>query len=169
MRKIFALVFVLLLGGSLFFMDGLWGSWADRVLFGRELKFGQAQRLLAEGRLDSNERLLKEFVLEGGGPGNLRALALFHLGNHSILRAMQGDPTGAKDADFHYREALRNDPALFPAKANLEILIRASEGKKKSQEEPDSSDEGEERSMESEEDESQRGPTVSPPFLGNTP
>lgn len=162
------LVFILLLGGSLFFMDGLWGSWADRIFFSRQLKMAENDQLLTQGRLEDHEKGLKEYVLEEGGPVQLRALALFRLGNHSIGKALQGDPTAAKDADFYFREALRNDPSLLPAKANLEILIKQSEEKKKTPERQESTQE-EAGSDSSEEQESQKGPTVSPPFLGNTP
>ncbi len=80
-------------------------------------------------------------------------------------KASGGDPAAARDARFYFEEALRNDPALFPAKYNLELLL------KKAQQETEKKKDGssQEGRQTEEKKELEQTPVVKPPFLGTNP
>lgn len=168
MKKSILLLAAAVLGVALLSLGGVAGSWLDRMLFDDEVRLSEAFGHLAQGDMDAHEKALKEYVLAGGGSKPLRSLALYNLGNCALARAQGGDPVAAKDAMFYFKEALRNDPLLYPAKFNLEILTRSGEEEKKA---GGSSESGpKERTDEKDEEEETRESLVfPPPFLGSSP
>ncbi len=168
--KKFAVFFVFLpLGLGFIFLGGILGPWVDQVFHRPELLLSQSADLYEEGNLDACEKALKEFILLERASPNLRSVAFYNLGSISVDKARKGDPGATEDALFYFKEALRNDPLLFPAKYNLELLLRmrrkeeSREGKSQgsSQNHPSSTDEQKEKLK--------QGLTTKPPFLGSNP
>jgi hypothetical protein len=167
MKTIISLLLVSLLGLTLFFLNGAIGSWMDRMLFDDKLRLSKAYGPLEQGNMDGHEKALTDYVIANRGSKPLRALALYNLGVCALARAERGDPVGAKDAFFYFKEALRNDPLLFPAKFNLEILLRADSQRPKPEGEQTSNPEGDLEEVD--EEELREGILFPPPFLGSTP
>jgi hypothetical protein len=167
MKKMILLSALFLVGLSLFLMNRTIGAGIDRMLFDHEIRLTEANSRLEKGDMDGHEKGLTEYVLTEGGSMTLRAIALYNLGNCALARAAQGDPAAGKDALYYFREALRNDPLLFPAKFNLEILTRSRSGKDEQEGEGEA---GPETARTQEETEDlEEGVVFPPPFLGSTP
>jgi hypothetical protein len=168
MKEITAFLLVTLLGATLFLLNGPVGPWADNLLFDEEIRLSEAYGYLEQGDQEAHEKGLAQYILAGGGSKSARALALYNLGHSALTRAHRGDPAAAKDAIFYFKEALRNDSLLFPAKHNLEILVRMNEEKRKS-EGRDTAKNRDGEKAEHEEEKTDEGLNFPPPFLGSTP
>lgn len=167
MKKMVLLFMVSLVGLGLFFLNGIAGSWIDRMLFDDKIRLSEAFRHLEQRNIEAYEKALTEYVLANRGSKSLRALALYNLGDFALERARQGDPVAAKDALFYFKEALRNDPLLFPAKFNLEILIRSGRDQEKAGGDQKSSPK--DRKQEKNGEEPKEAVVFPPPFLGSSP
>ncbi|RJR39646.1 MAG: hypothetical protein C4576_20920 [Desulfobacteraceae bacterium] len=163
---VFALAF--LFGLILFLLNGPIGSRVDNIIFDQEIRLSKAFNDLEKGDQEAHDKGLAEFILSGRGSKPVRALALYNLGNSALTRAGKGDQAAAKDVLFYFKEALRNDPLLFPAKFNLEILVRANKEKEKG-EGRDTSKQREGEQEESKEQKPDEGLDFPPPLLGSTP
>jgi hypothetical protein len=168
MKKIVALLMVSFFGLILFLLNGTIGRWADNLLFDREIRLSEAYGYLEEGNPEAHDKALTEYILADGRSKTSRALALYNLGNSAMTRSQGGDPAAAKDALFYFKEALRNDPQLFPAKYNLEILIRMNEEKRKAEGRDPVNHRADDEEGE-EEEKQEEGLTFPPPFLGSAP
>ncbi|MDD5204940.1 MAG: hypothetical protein PHS17_05940 [Desulfobacterales bacterium] len=168
MKEIGAFLLVALLGLILFLLNGPLGRWADNLLFDQEVRLSKAYAYLEQGDQEAHEKGLAEYILAGGGSRSGRALALYNLGNSALSKARRGDPAAAKDAVFYFKEALRNDSLLFPAKHNLEILVRVNEEKRAAEGRDTVKDQDGRKEVNSEE-RTDEGLTFPPPFLGSTP
>ncbi len=153
------------LGLALIFLSGTIGERLDRSFNRDKLAFSRATRFLEQGNRPEYENTLKDFILNQKSSPPLRALAFYNLGNVSLEKAMGGDPAAAKDALFYFREALRNDPHLFPAKNNLELLLRMEKNREKKEKSESSQQETEGKKQ----DTTKKGPVTKPPVLGSNP
>lgn len=166
MKRIGALIGISLLGVVLLLLNRPIESGVNTIFFHQQIRLSEAFRYLEEGKMQDHEKALRDYLLaDKNGSKKLRALALYNLGSCSLARTGPEDPN--KDALFYFKEALRNDPSLFPAKFNLEILLRKFETSGNAQEKPKTEKplkfEGEEQ------EEKGEGLTVSPPTLGGNP
>ena len=165
MRKVVLLSFLMLLGFTLVVLSGPIASRLDWILYREEILFSRASEKLEQGNLGIHENTLKDLILRENVSQKLRSLALFNLGVASLAKASQSDPAAARDATFYFQEALRNDPLLFPAKYNLELLLKNAGGRDKDAK-TGSSREG---AQAEEEREMKRSVVVKPPLLGTNP
>jgi hypothetical protein len=169
MRKL-AFLFVLLpVGLAFLFLGGFLAPPGDRIFHPAELLLSESSQLCQEGKLDACENALKNFILQEPGSPKLRSVAFYNLGTLSLEKAGNGDPIAAKDAVFYFKEALRNDPLLFPAKYNLELLLRSSPSKDDQEGQGQASSPGNQPSGEDEKEKMKRGLTAKPPHLGTNP
>jgi hypothetical protein len=137
----------------------------DRILFQAEMDLKHASALIQQGKRPEFEKALKDFVLKERGSEKLRSIAFYNLGTSLMEKASNGDSTAGKDALFYLRESLRNDPSLFPARYNLELLLdmKGDPDEKKQPSTDNESTETEENSK------AQKAPTPEPSYLGKNP
>ncbi len=166
MKKLYLLGFLILLGLALVLLSAPAGYRLDRFLYPGDLLLSQASEFLERGDVGKYESTLKDYVVSDDHNDKLRSLALYNLGNLSVEKALRGDPGAGKDALFYFKEALRNNPNLFPAKYNLELLLKASKSEEK--EKKDSSPKRP-REEEEKKDPREKAPVPKPAFLGPNP
>lgn len=153
-------------GAALVLLDQILAPWSDKLFFPQQFLLGRANGLLKEGKTEDFEEALRTYILDPEGAPKLRAWAFFNLGNCALDKALRGDSSAAQEALFCFREALRNDPSLFPAKHNLELLMKAARNDDRRQEDPSSP-----RESKAEEGRQPlfKGHTTRPPYLGSSP
>lgn len=165
MKKNILFILGILCGTGLMLFHERIGSGLDDILLAPQALEYRANLFLAQERLEEYEATLRQIVLDPKSSGRHRATAFYNLGARWLQKSSQGHPTAAGEALFCFREALRNDPSLFPAKYNLELLGRTTENSKKKEGEDDSGNsEGKEPEMSK-----GRLPVLTPPRLGDTP
>jgi mxaK protein len=103
-----------------------------------QVRLARAVALSAAGRDADASKLLNELILEPG-PVDIKRAALFDLANLSLREAAGDDARGPlrslpllETAKARYRDLLRDDPADWDARYNLERALRLA---------PESSDE----------------------------
>ncbi len=165
MKRFFLFSIPLTLGLALLVLGGTLASRLDRILYREEILFAQAAADYKQGETEKYQGALKDLVVAADISERGRALALYDLGVAAFKRAAGGDVAAARDAAFYFRQALRNDPLLFPAKYNLELLRQErGEEEKKTGDGPSRPDpKGRQDTQES------RSLIVKPPFLGTNP
>ncbi len=166
MKKFLLLGFLILLGMTLVILNGPAGSWLDRFLYPGDLLLSQASEFLQRGDAGKYESTLKDYIVSDDRNDRLRSQAFYNLGNLSVEKAMRGDPSAGKDAFFYFKEALRNDPNLFAAKYNLEILLKASQSEEQQKKNSSRERPGEEKEKK---DPQEKAPVPKPAFLGPNP
>lgn len=124
MKRLILCSLFLILGLLLVLMNQRAASWYDRCFHWEEVELSRASTLLKEGKTEDYETALKNLVMADKGSEKIRAVALFNLGCSSLDKAESGDSAALKNARFYFKEALRNDPSLFSAKYNLELVMR---------------------------------------------
>lgn len=165
MKKFILLILGILCGTGLMIFHQSIGSALDNVLLEPQALQHRANQLLVERKLEEYEAILREIVLDPRSSGRYRATAFYNLGACSLEKSSQGHPTAAEEALFYFREALRNDPSLLPAKYNLELLGRRTETSKE-KEANDAS--GHSERMQGNEKKG-GAPILTPPQLGDNP
>ncbi len=170
MKKL-AYSFILLpLGAAFIFLGEVLAPRADLLFHPAEILLARSSQLCQDGSLDACEGALKDIILRGHNSPKLRSLAFYNLGSIALEKAHQGDPAAVNDALFYFKEALRNDPLLFPAKHNLELLLRTSQRKdEKEGQNRGSSSRNSQSSGEGEKEKMKSGLTTRPPYLGTNP
>ncbi len=168
MKKLYLLGLFILLGIGLVLLSAPAGSRLDRFLHPGDLLLSQASEFLERGDVGKYESTLKDYVVSDDHNDKLRSLALYNLGNLSVEKALRGDPGAGKDALFYFKEALRNDPSLFPAKYNLELLLKASRSEE-DQKQNSSSRKQRQQEEEGKKDPREKAPVPKPAFLGPNP
>ncbi len=165
MKKFIILILGIFCGiGLILFHDRIGSVMDDTFLEPQTLQY-RADQFLAQGRPEEYEATLREIVLAPRTSARYRATAFYNLGACSLEKASQGHPTAAGEAVFYFREALRNDPSLFPAKYNLELLGRRAESSK----EKEARDASGQSEREQRNEKKGGAPVLTPPQLGDNP
>ncbi len=165
MKKFYLLILGIFCGAGLILFHDRIGSMMDNTFLEPQALQYRADQFLTQGKYDEYEAALREIVLDPRTSTRYRAIGFYNLGACSLEKASQGHPTAAGEALFYLREALRNDPSLFPAKFNLELLGRKTETPKRKEADDASGD------SERMQDNEKKGgtPTLVPPQLGDNP
>ncbi len=165
MKKIILLILGIFCGTGLILFHERIGSVLDNTFLEPQTLHYRANELLSQGRVEEYEATLREIILNPRSSAQYRATAFYNLGDSSLEKSSQGNMNLSGEALFYFREALRNNPSLFPAKYNLELLGRKTKisNQKKPEDQSGNSEQTEG------DDKKGRLPNLTPPRLGDNP